>query len=80
MYSSWADTLWSLMADGEYYSIRDLANISGQPLSIVTDVMQFLTNYGFVKEIDPIERLFTRTSVILSPTQSMNILQCVTKN
>jgi hypothetical protein len=68
------------MADGGYYSIRDLTNISGQPRSVVTDVMQFLTTYGFVKEIGTSEPLFTKSSIILSPTQSMNILQCVTKD
>jgi len=80
MYSSWADILWSLMAAGEYYSIPDLTNLSGQPGIIVEDVMRFLTKYGFVKEIVPKERLFTRSSIILSPTQSMNILECVTKD
>jgi len=79
MQASWADTLWLLMAEGEYYSIRDLINISGQPGSIVTDIVNFLTKYGFVKEIGTTEPLFTRSSIVISPTQSMNILQCMTK-
>jgi len=79
MQASWADTLWLLMAEGEYYSIQDLINISGQPGSIVTDVLDFLTKYGFVKEMARTEPLFTRSSIVISPTLSMNILQCMTK-
>jgi hypothetical protein len=77
MQASWADTLWLLMAEGEYYSIQDLINISGQPGSIVTDIVNFLTKYGFVKEMGATEPLFTRSSIVISPTLSMNILQCI---
>jgi len=79
MQASWADTLWSLMAQGEYYSIRDLATFSGQPESIVAGVVSFLTKYGFVKQIGTTDPLFTRSSIVLSPTMSMNILQCIAK-
>jgi hypothetical protein len=65
------------MNRGEYYSILDLANISGQPMSVVTDVVKFLADYGFLKQIGRTEPVFTRSSIILSPTQSMNILLCM---
>jgi len=79
METPWADALWSLMARGEYYSIQDLATLSGYPESMVADVVKFLTTYSFVNRIGATEPLFTRSQIILSPTQSINILQCIAK-
>jgi len=67
------------MAQGQYYSIRDLANISGRPGSTIKDIMNFLTRYDFVRQIGTTEPLFTRSSIILSPTLTIKILQSAAK-
>ena len=67
------------MAKGEYYSIRDIANVSGQPGSIITDTMDFLTRYGFVRKTGGNDPLFRKSSITLSPNQTMEILQHIAK-
>ena len=71
----WADMLWSLMERGKYYSIRDLASISGQPGAIVAGVVASLMRDGFVKRIGATEPLFTRSSIVLAPSLIFKILQ-----
>jgi len=65
------------MVQGKYYSIRDLANLSSQPGIAVTDVVKFLTAYGFVKRLGTAEPLYTRSSAVLSPSESMKLLKCI---
>jgi len=65
------------MAQSECYSIRDLANISGQPETIVTGVVNFLNEYGFVKKMGTTEPLYRKSPIVISPTQSLNILECM---
>ena len=72
---SWPDTLWSLMERGKYYSIPDLANLSGQPIAIVAGVVRSLMRDDFVKRIGVTEPLFTRSSVVLAPSLILKILQ-----
>jgi hypothetical protein len=65
------------MEAGKYYSVRDLAHVSSQQCSIVADVVKFLTDGTFIKQVGTSEPVFTRTSIILSPTQTTNILKCI---
>jgi Fic family protein len=65
------------MTQGKYYSIHDLASLTGQPRSTVTDVLQFLANYGFVDRIGAKEPVFTKSQVKFSPGETINILRCV---
>jgi len=76
MAASRADGLWALMKRGEYYSVRDLANLSDQPGSTVTDVVRFLAKYGFVEAVGA-EELFKKSSLKFSPGESVNILSCI---
>ena len=41
--------------------------------------MNFLTRYDFVRQIGTTEPLFTRSSIILSPTLTIKILQSAAK-
>lgn len=67
------------MARGKYYTVNDLANLTQQPRSTVTDVLKFLTKYGFVRRIGVIEPVFTKSSVKFSPAESINLLKCIAK-
>jgi len=80
MQASWPDSLWARMMKGKYYTMNDLANLTGQPRSIVAEVLCFLTKYGFVRRIGVNDPVFTKTSVILSPTDSINLLKCIAKS
>ena len=66
------------MRQGNYYTVRDLANLSGQPSNAVTDAVKFLTKYGFIKRLGTEDALFTRTSIKISPADTLNILQHMT--
>jgi len=76
MAASQTDALWALMRQGEYYSVRDLANVSDQPGSTVTEVVRFLAKYGFVDAIGA-GQLFTKSSLKFSPGESVNLLRCI---
>jgi DNA-binding MarR family transcriptional regulator len=76
MATSRADGLWALMREGEYYSVRDLANLSNQSGSTVTDVVNFLTKYGFIKPVATKE-LFTKSTIKFSPGESVDLLSCI---
>jgi predicted transcriptional regulator len=65
------------MTQGKYYSIHDLANLTEQPRSSVSDVLRFLTNYGFVNRIGAKEPVFTKSTVKLSPGETINVLRSV---
>ena len=77
MQPCWADGLWTTMTLGKYYSVRDLANLTGQPRSTVADVLQFLANYGFVDRVGEKEPVFTKSPVKFSPGESINLLKCI---
>jgi len=66
------------MRQGNYYTVGDLANLSGQPRCAVTDAVKFLTKYGFIKRLGIEDALFTRTAIKISPADTLNILQNMT--
>ena len=63
-----------MMAVGEYYSVRDLVNLSGQPGSSVADVMNFLSKYGFVRSFGQPGGVFTKAGSF-SPSESIQLLK-----
>ena len=77
MQASWTDNLWMTMARGKYYSIHDLANLTGQPRSSVADALTFLTEYGFVQRVGANEPVFTKSPVEFSPGESINLLSAI---
>ena len=60
------------MEVGKYYSVKDLANLINQPNTVITESMQFLAKYGFVKGFAR-EEIFTKTGK-LSPAKSAQLL------
>lgn len=77
MSRSWADTVWSLMKNTEFYSVRDLANLSGEAGSNVSAAVTFLAKYGFVEQLGSNEPVFKKSSMMLSPGESVRLLKTV---
>ena len=75
MQRSWADAIWSTMNKGKYYSAKDLANLSCEAGSSVIEVINFLTKYGFVQRVGSNEPVYTKSDIVLSPSESINILK-----
>ncbi|HKM49542.1 MAG TPA: hypothetical protein VJZ75_00010 [Candidatus Bathyarchaeia archaeon] len=75
MRRSWADAIWSTMNKGAYYSAKDLANLSGEAGCSVTEVINFLTKYGFVQRVGSNEPVYTKTDMDLSPAESISMLK-----
>jgi hypothetical protein len=71
-----ADSMWGLMKEKKYYSVADLATLTGQPRSTVFDVVKFLTEYGFIKCVGVNDPVFIR-STVFSPRESIKLLECV---
>jgi len=67
------DDIWSMMEAGKYYSIGDLAQLSGQPKTSILDSIWFLSKYGFVQSIGQPTEIFTKTGK-LSPAKSAQLL------
>ena len=61
------------MEAGKYYSISDLAYISGQPRTSIFDSIRFLSKYGFVQRIGQSTEIYTKTGKI-SPARSAELL------
>lgn len=67
------------MKQGKYYSVQDISNASGYTTSLVADVMQFLSKYGFAERIGIDEPLFTRVKLELSPAGTVKLLECISE-
>jgi hypothetical protein len=75
MKGSWADCVWKLMTDGKYYSVNDLASLSGQPRRTVEEVLHFLVKYDFVQRIGAQEPVFRKSECRLSPGEAITMLR-----
>ena len=64
-----------MMGKGKYYSLSDMAILTGQPKNTAAEIIQFLTKYGFVESIGTSEPLYARSTAKLSPAQTVNILK-----
>ena len=72
MQQDWVEDIWSRMQIGKYYSVRDLANLTNQPSTVIIDSMKFLSEYGFVRSFAQ-AALFAKTGS-LSPSKSAQLL------
>ena len=63
------------MNKGAYYSTKDLANLTGEAGCSVTEVIHFLTKYGFVQRVGSNDSVYTKSDITLSPSESINILK-----
>ena len=71
----WADAIWSMMTKGKYYSVKDLANMTGQERGIVIDIVDFLTEYGFIEEAGWNDSIYTKSKIDISPAKSVELLK-----
>jgi hypothetical protein len=78
--NSWPDTIWSMMAEGKYYSIRDLTSLSGASGSMVAEVVSFLARYGFIERAGWDESIYTKSKIVISPGKSVDLLKELVKN
>jgi hypothetical protein len=67
--------LWSAMSEGEFYSPRDLANTSEQPIDGVVRVLEFLVHYGFAEQVTKHEPIFRKLCNAPTPAEALSILQ-----
>jgi predicted transcriptional regulator len=63
------------MKNTEFYSIRDLANLSGEAGSTVSAAITFLAKYGFVEQLGSDEPVFKKSGMVLSPGESVRLLK-----
>ena len=71
------DMVWSAMADDEFYSPNDLANMLEQPLDTVTRVLEFLEKYEFAEQITRHEMIFRKVANGHSQVDALKVLQMV---
>lgn len=74
---SWADSLWSMMDAGKYYSIRDLTNLSGESQNTILEVVNFLAKYGFVERVGSTDSVYSKSEIVLTPSKSIEILRAL---
>jgi DNA-binding IclR family transcriptional regulator len=65
------------MKKSEFYSIRDLASLSGEAGSTVSAVVTFLAKYGFVEQLGSDEPVFKKSGMALSPGESVRLLKTI---
>lgn len=78
--TSWPDTIWSIMSEGKYYSIKDLISLSGQDGPFVAEVVSFLARYGFIDRAGWDDSIYTKSEIIISPGKSVDLLKELVKN
>ena len=64
-----------MMAEGKYYSIRDLTSLSGASGSMVAEVVSFLARYGFIERAGWDDSIYTKSEIIISPGKSVDLLK-----
>jgi len=80
MNSSWPDTIWSMMADGKYYSVKDLISLSGEDGALVAEIVSFLARYGFIERAGWDDTVYTKSKIVISPGKSVDLLKALVKN
>ena len=81
LHRSWVDEIWSMMTDGKYYSVRDLASLCGEERSTVVEIVSFLAKYGFIERAGWDESIYTKSAqVTISPGKSIELLKEVVKS
>ena len=63
------------MAEGKYYSIKDLINLSGQDGPLVVEVVSFLARYGFIERAGWDDSIYTKSKIVISPGKSVDLLK-----
>ena len=63
------------MAEGKYYSLKDLISLSGQDGPLVAEVVSFLARYGFIEGAGWNDSIYTKSRIVISPGKSVDLLK-----
>jgi len=69
-----------MMAEGKYYSTKDLISLSGVDGSLVAEVVTFLARYGFIEKAGWDDTIYTKSKIVISPGKSVDLLKQLVKN
>jgi hypothetical protein len=64
-----------MMEAGKYYSVNDLASLSGENHNTVLQVVDFLAKYGFVDRVGSVDSVYAKSKIVLAPSESIEILK-----
>jgi DNA-binding IclR family transcriptional regulator len=64
-----------MMTEGKYYSVKDLTNLTGQNKSSTTEIVSFLTKYGFIEQAGRDDTIYTKSKIVISPGKSIELLK-----
>ena len=64
-----------MMTDGKYYSVKDLANLTGENHATTTEIIRFLTTYGFIEQAGWDDTVYTKSEIVISPGKSIELLK-----
>lgn len=68
-----------MMTEGKYYSVKDLANLTGENNSTTAEIVRFLAKYGFVEQAGWDDTVYTKSKIIISPGKSIELLKTLVK-
>ncbi len=68
-----------MMTEGKYYSVKDLANLTGENKSSTAEIVRFLARYGFVERAGWGDSIYTKSKIVISPGKSIEILKTLVK-
>jgi DNA-binding IclR family transcriptional regulator len=69
-----------MMTDGKYYSVKDLANLTGEDKSTTAEIVRFLAKYGFIEQAGSDDSVFTKSKIIISPAKSIELLKTLVQS
>ena len=68
-----------MMSEGKYYSVKDLANLSGEKKSTIIEIVSFLAKYGFIERAGWDDSIYTKSEIVISPGKSIEVLKELVK-
>jgi DNA-binding IclR family transcriptional regulator len=68
-----------MMTEGKYYSVKDLANLTGQNRSTTAEIVRFLAKYGFIEQAGWDDTVYTKPKIVISPGKSIELLKTLVK-
>jgi len=69
-----------MMTEGKYYSVKDLANLTGENKGTTDEIVRFLAKYGFIEQAGSDDSVFTKSKIIISPAKSIELLKALVQS
>jgi DNA-binding IclR family transcriptional regulator len=66
-----------MMTEGKYYSVKDLANLTGENKGTTAEIVRFLAKYGFIEQAGWDDTVYTKSKIIISPEKSIELLKAL---